>query len=114
VGAVALRGLTALAGHPGVQGFNDIRDATAETLALTLGLITGAVPAAAIAANRRRARRRDSAGPSLPTWTQGLWRQWRRPLCAPDEEAAGRIRCAAGAEIGVTGPDRPVRQSEPV
>jgi uncharacterized membrane protein YjjP (DUF1212 family) len=100
VGAVALRGLTALAGHPGVQGFNDIRDATAETLALTLGLITGAVPAAAIAANRRRARRRDSAGPSLPSWTQGLWRQWRRPLCAPDEKAAGRTRCAHRSRDG--------------
>jgi uncharacterized membrane protein YjjP (DUF1212 family) len=57
VGAVALRGLTALAGTPRVQGFNDIRDATAETVALTLGLIAGAVPAAAIAAYRRRAGR---------------------------------------------------------
>jgi uncharacterized membrane protein YjjP (DUF1212 family) len=56
VGAVALRGLTMLAGSPRVQGFNDIRDATEETVALTLGLIAGAVPAAAIAAYRRRAR----------------------------------------------------------
>ena len=56
VGAVALQGLTALAGNPQVQGFNDIRDATSESVALTLGLITGAVPAAAIAAYRRRAR----------------------------------------------------------
>jgi uncharacterized membrane protein YjjP (DUF1212 family) len=57
VGAVALQGLTALAGNPRVQGFNDIRDATSETVALTLGLIAGAVPAAAIAAYRGRARR---------------------------------------------------------
>jgi uncharacterized membrane protein YjjP (DUF1212 family) len=56
VGAVALRGLTLLAGNPRVQGFNDIRDATEETVALTVGLITGAVLAAAIAAYRRRAR----------------------------------------------------------
>jgi hypothetical protein len=55
-GAVALRGLTALAGNPRAQGFTDIRDATAETVALTLGLIAGAVPAAAIAVHRRRAR----------------------------------------------------------
>ena len=54
VGAVALRGLTALAGNPQVQGFNDIRDATSETVALTLGLIAGAGAAAAIAAFRRR------------------------------------------------------------
>jgi uncharacterized membrane protein YjjP (DUF1212 family) len=54
VGAVALRGLTMLAGNPRVQGYNDIRDATEETVALTLGLIAGAVPAAAIAAYRRR------------------------------------------------------------
>ena len=54
VGAVALRGLTALAGNPQIQGFNDIRDATSETIALTLGLIAGAVPAAAIGAYRRR------------------------------------------------------------
>ena len=58
VGAVALRGLTMLAGSPRVQGFNDIRDATEETVALTLGLIAGAVPAAAIAAYRRRPRHR--------------------------------------------------------
>ena len=45
-----------------IQGFNDIRDATEETLGLTLGLITGAVAAAAIAAYRRRARpAKDSA-----------------------------------------------------
>lgn len=56
VGAVALRGLTLLAGNPRIQGFNDIRDATEETIGLTLGLITGAVAAAAIAAYRRRAR----------------------------------------------------------
>ena len=37
VGAVALRGLTILAGNPRVDGFNDIRDATEETIALTLG-----------------------------------------------------------------------------
>ena len=62
VGAVALRGLTALAGNPHIQGFNDIRDATTETVALTLGLITGAVLAAAIATYRRRARRAGPAG----------------------------------------------------
>jgi hypothetical protein len=56
VGAVALRGLTMPAGSPHVQGFNDIRDATEETVALTLSLIAGAVPAAAIAACRRRGR----------------------------------------------------------
>jgi uncharacterized membrane protein YjjB (DUF3815 family) len=56
VGAVALRGLTLLAGNPRVQGFNDVRDATEETVALTVGLITGAVLAAAIAAYRRRDR----------------------------------------------------------
>jgi uncharacterized membrane protein YjjB (DUF3815 family) len=60
VGAVARRGLTLLAGNPSVQGFNNIRDATEETVALTLGLIAGAVPAAAIAAYRPRARRRAS------------------------------------------------------
>jgi uncharacterized membrane protein YjjB (DUF3815 family) len=53
VGAVALRGLTGLAGAPRFQGF---RDATEETVALTMGLIAGAVPAAAIAAYRRRGR----------------------------------------------------------
>ena len=57
VGAVALQGLTALAGNPRAQGFSDIRDATSETVALTLGLIAGAVPAAAIAAYRGRAKR---------------------------------------------------------
>ena len=62
VGAVALQGLTALAGNPQVQGFNDIRDATSESVALTLGLITGAVPAAAIAAHRRRARPANRPG----------------------------------------------------
>jgi uncharacterized membrane protein YjjP (DUF1212 family) len=56
VGAVALRGLTLLAGNPRIQGFNDIRDATEETIGLTLGLITGAVAAAATAAYRRRTR----------------------------------------------------------
>ena len=56
VGAVALRGLTALAGTPTAQGFGDIRDATEETVALTLGLIAGAVPAAALGAYRRRSR----------------------------------------------------------
>jgi uncharacterized membrane protein YjjP (DUF1212 family) len=56
VGAVALRGLTALAGTPTAEGFGDIRDATEETVALTLGLIAGAVPAAAIGAYRRRSR----------------------------------------------------------
>lgn len=56
VGAVALRGLTTLAGNPRVQGYNDIRDAIEETLGLTLGLIVGAAPAAAIAAYRRRTR----------------------------------------------------------
>lgn len=64
VGAVALQGLTALAGNPQVQGFNDIRDATSETVALTLGLIAGAVPAAAIAAYRRRARHAAAADDS--------------------------------------------------
>jgi len=61
VGAVALRGLTLLAGNPRIQSFNDIRDATEETIGLTLGLITGAVAAAAIATYRRRAGR---AGPA--------------------------------------------------
>jgi len=51
----AAAGLPALAGNPRIQGFSDIRDATSETVALTLGLIAGAVPAA-IAAYRRRAR----------------------------------------------------------
>lgn len=63
VGAVALRGLTALAGNPRIQGFNDIRDATAETIALTLGLIAGAAPAAAIAAYRRH-RAHQASGPA--------------------------------------------------
>lgn len=63
VGAAALRGLTMLAGNPQVQGFNDIRDATEETVALTLGLIAGAVPAAAIAAYRRRAGISKAPGP---------------------------------------------------
>ncbi len=67
VGAVALRGITMLAGVPRVQGFNDIRDATEETVALTLGLIAGAVPAAAIAAYRHarksgRSRPADGSG----------------------------------------------------
>jgi len=61
VGAVALRGLTALAGNPQVQGFNDIRDATSESVALTLGLIAGAGAAAAIAAYRRRNARVGAA-----------------------------------------------------
>ena len=56
VGAIALQGLTALAGNPRIQASNDIRDAAAETVALTLGLIAEAVPAAAIAGYRRRAR----------------------------------------------------------
>lgn len=54
--------MTALAGNPRVQGFNDIRDATSETVALTLGLLAGAVPAAAISAYRRRARPADGSG----------------------------------------------------
>ena len=62
VGAVALRGLTALAGSPTAAAFNDIRDATAETVALTLGLIAGAAPAAAIAAYRRRSGRGSPGG----------------------------------------------------
>jgi len=62
VGAVALRGLTALAGDPRVQGFSDIRNAVEETVGLTLGLIVGAVPAAAIAAYRRRGHPADSSG----------------------------------------------------
>jgi uncharacterized membrane protein YjjP (DUF1212 family) len=69
VGAVALRGLTALAGNPRAQGFNDIRDATAETAALTLGLIAGAVPAAAIAHYRRRGRRPPAGGDLSPDAT---------------------------------------------
>jgi uncharacterized membrane protein YjjP (DUF1212 family) len=64
VGAVALRGLTSLAGTPTPAGFADIRDATEETFALTLGLIAGAVPAAAIGAYRRRLRHAD-----LPAWS---------------------------------------------
>jgi len=72
VGAVALRGLTSLAGTPTVQGFADIRDATSETVALTLGLIAGAVPAAAIGAYRRRPRAagpaQRPAGLSAPPW----------------------------------------------
>jgi uncharacterized membrane protein YjjB (DUF3815 family) len=62
VGAVALRGLTSLAGNPTAQAFNDIRDATSETVALTLGLIAGAVPAVAIGAYRRRSGRASPAG----------------------------------------------------
>jgi uncharacterized membrane protein YjjB (DUF3815 family) len=62
VGGVALSGLTALAGNPRLQGFSDIRDATSETFTLTLGLIAGAAPAAAIATTyRRRARSRSPA-----------------------------------------------------
>ncbi|HXW47503.1 MAG TPA: threonine/serine exporter family protein [Streptosporangiaceae bacterium] len=61
VGAVALRGLTSLAGAPRIEGFDDIRDATSETVALTLGLITGAVPAAALGVYRRRGRRATAA-----------------------------------------------------
>jgi uncharacterized membrane protein YjjB (DUF3815 family) len=61
VGAVALRGLTLLAGSPTAQGYGDIRDAVEETVGLTLGLIAGAVPAAAIGACRRRLR---APGPS--------------------------------------------------
>jgi uncharacterized membrane protein YjjP (DUF1212 family) len=62
VGSVALRGLTALAGDPSAQGFSDLRNAVEETVGLTLGLIVGAVPAAAIAAYRRRARPADGSG----------------------------------------------------
>jgi hypothetical protein len=58
--------LVTVAGNPRVQGFNDIRDATSETVALTLGLIAGAVPAAAIAAYRRRARQARPADGSGP------------------------------------------------
>jgi len=66
VGAVALRGLAALAGTPRLQGFTDIRDATAETVALTLGLIAGAAPAAALGAHRRRAGPRATTAPAAP------------------------------------------------
>lgn len=72
VGAAALRGLTMLAGAPRVQGFSDIRDATEETVALTLGLIAGAVPAAAVAAYRRRGRTsRGDSGPTGPPGSGG-------------------------------------------
>jgi uncharacterized membrane protein YjjP (DUF1212 family) len=62
VGSVALRGLTTLAGDPRVQGYSDIRNAVEETVGLTLGLIMGAAPAAAIAAYRRRAQPAGGAG----------------------------------------------------
>ncbi|MGP8001218.1 MAG: threonine/serine exporter ThrE family protein [Streptosporangiaceae bacterium] len=47
VGALALRGLAVIDGGQRVQGFNDLRDAVAQTAALTLGLVVGSVAAAA-------------------------------------------------------------------
>jgi uncharacterized membrane protein YjjB (DUF3815 family) len=54
VGSVALRGLTTIDGGHAIQGFGDIRDAIAQTAAITLGLIVGAVPVQAAARHRRR------------------------------------------------------------
>jgi uncharacterized membrane protein YjjB (DUF3815 family) len=54
VGSVALRGLTTLDGGHSIQGFGDLRDAIAQTAAITLGLIVGAVPLQAAAVRRRR------------------------------------------------------------
>ncbi len=47
VGALALRGLAVIDGGQHVQGFNDLRDAVAQTAALTFGLVVGSVAAAA-------------------------------------------------------------------
>jgi uncharacterized membrane protein YjjB (DUF3815 family) len=44
VGALALRGLATLHGDHVIQGLNDLRDAISLTVALTPGLIVGAVP----------------------------------------------------------------------
>lgn len=52
VGALALRGLTTLDGGQSIQGFNDVRDAVTQTVALTLGLIVGTTPLLALAAAR--------------------------------------------------------------
>jgi uncharacterized membrane protein YjjP (DUF1212 family) len=52
VGALALRGLTTLDGGHSIQGFNDVRDAVTQTVALTLGLIVGTIPLLAFAAPR--------------------------------------------------------------
>lgn len=54
VGALALRGLAVIDGGQHVQGFNDLRDAVAQTAALTFGLVVGSVAATA------RARRPGS------------------------------------------------------
>jgi uncharacterized membrane protein YjjP (DUF1212 family) len=48
VGALALRGLATLNGDHVIQGLNDLRDAISLTVALTLGLIVGAVPMSAV------------------------------------------------------------------
>jgi hypothetical protein len=50
-----LRGLTTLDGGHEIQGFNDLRDAVSQTVAITLGLIVGAVPVRAAAVRRRQA-----------------------------------------------------------
>ena len=47
MGALALRGLAVIDGGQHVQGFNDLRDAVAQTAALTFGLVVGSVAAAA-------------------------------------------------------------------
>jgi uncharacterized membrane protein YjjB (DUF3815 family) len=43
VGALALCGLAVIDGGQHIQGFNDLRDAITQTLALTVGLVVGAL-----------------------------------------------------------------------
>ena len=57
VGALALRGLAIIDGGQHIQGFNDLRDAITQTLALTVGLVVGALSVEVFAA-RVRARAR--------------------------------------------------------
>lgn len=57
VGALALRGLAVIDGDQHVQGFNDLRDAVAQTAALTFGLVVGSVAATA--------RRRKPSSPQI-------------------------------------------------
>lgn len=56
VGALALRGLATLNGDHVIQGLNDLRDAITLTVALTLGLIVGAVPILAVSSRPRPLR----------------------------------------------------------
>ena len=57
VGSVALRGLATLNGGHVIDGLNDLRDAISLTVALTLGLIVGAVPMVQALWRPRRSRR---------------------------------------------------------